>query len=49
LFEDAAALTLNFVAAICREDQGLKTMLGGALGFLGEALTAQHLPQATIQ
>ena len=42
-FEDAAGLTLNFVAAICREDQGLKTMLGEALGLLGETVTAQDL------
>jgi hypothetical protein len=48
-FEDAAALTLKFVVAICREDQGLKAMLGGALGFLGETATAQGPPGATIQ
>jgi hypothetical protein len=47
-FEDAASITLNFVAAICREDQRLKTMLGGALGLLGETVTAQDLQGAGI-
>jgi hypothetical protein len=43
-FEDAASCTPNFVTAICREDQGLWTMLGGALGFLDE--TMRDLPGA---
>jgi hypothetical protein len=45
-FEDAASVTLDFVAAICREDQGLRTMLGGALGFFGETAAAQDPPGA---
>jgi hypothetical protein len=47
-FADAASTTLNFVAAICREDLELKTMLGGALGFLGETVTAQDVAGAKV-
>ena len=36
-FEGAAAVTLDFVGVLCRRDQGLAAMIGGALGLLGEA------------
>ena len=35
-FEGPAAVTLDLVALLCREDPRLAAMIGGALGLLGE-------------